>query len=243
MVDDARGNGGAADAALSGARSAARWLAPAIFLAMVGYGAYAHAMGLDLALSVAACLLLWGIPQQLTYTDLAQTGTTLPLMALSVALVSGRSLFLNVACAPLVRDPARPYPKRLWLFAQFISPSNWAHMRLVRDRLRPDLVPAYFTGVIAAMIVFSVAGVVTGHTLGGRMPPALLAGMSLLPALYVLLLVLAVPQPGTVVATLAGAVTVPLCSAWTGELGLALGGLVAGTFAFAIAPKRRRGHR
>jgi predicted branched-subunit amino acid permease len=162
LSDEAKAGAGGAGVALAGAKRAGLLLAPAIFLAMFGYGAYAEAMGLDLWLAVAACVVLWGIPQQLTYTDLAHAGTTMPVMALSVALVSGRSFFLNVACAPLIRDPRRPFPARLWLFAQFISPSNWAHMRLARDRLHPDRVHAYFAGVAAVALAASLARLAGG---------------------------------------------------------------------------------
>ncbi|OAB60491.1 hypothetical protein AY599_10115 [Leptolyngbya valderiana BDU 20041] len=223
-----------------GACRAAGLLGPAVFLAMFGYGAYAQGMGLDLWLAVGACLLLWGLPQQIAFTELAVAGAAPTLAFLTVALVAGRSLFLNLACTPLIRGPGRRFPPSLWLFAQFISPSNWAHMRLYRSSLTPEAVPRYFAGLLLGMLVFSLAGVLVGHGLGDLLPPALAPSVALVPGLYVLLLVLAVPQAGALTAGALGAALVPLAVQAAGDLGLALGGMAAGTAAFGIAEARRR---
>lgn len=221
---------------LRGARDCFGAPALAITAALTGYGVMARDAGLDLAVTVVSVLSLWGLPAMMTYAELAGSSSGPLLMAVTIALINIRTLPMVVAALPLIRD-GRELKWSHFVYAQFISPTNWAQIARMQGTLSPSQRPPYFLGFSVVMWACVSAGTVLGYTYGVALPAFMALTLLYLTPFFVFLMMSTSRRRGGQWAVGIGAVLVPAAMMASDDWGMLIGGLSAGTIGFLLGRK------
>lgn len=224
---------------LRGARDCFGVPALAISAALTGYGVMARENGLDLAVTVASVLSLWGLPAMMTYAELAGAASGPVLMAVTIALINIRTLPMVVAALPLIRD-GRDLRWTHFIYAQFVSPTNWAQIASMQGRLSGPERPPYFLGFSLVMWVFVTVGTILGYEFGVALPAFMGLSLLFLTPFFVFLMMSTSQRRGGQWAVAIGAVLVPLAMMVSDDWGMLIGGLGAGTIGFHLGRRAPR---
>ena len=225
---------------LRGARDCFGVPALAISAALTGYGVMARDNGLDLAVTVVSVLSLWGLPAMMTYAELVGASSGPVLMAVTIALINIRTLPMVVAALPLIRN-GREMKWTHFVYAQFISPTNWAQIAAKQGEWSAPQRPPYFLGFSVVMWACVSVGTVLGYVYGVALPAFIGLTLLFLTPFFVFLMMSTSRRRGGQWAVAIGAVLVPLAMTFSAEWGLLIGGLSAGTIGFAVGRKSPKG--
>lgn len=215
--------------------------APALglFAALLGFGAMARDMGLDLSIAWAAVALVWSMPALMTYAELAVAGGGLGVMFSAVLFSNLRNIPMIVTALPLVRHE-RKLSWRDMLFAQILSPTVWVHVLTRAQEIPLKVRRSYFTGFALTLYISALAGTLAGYFGFDGIPRTLAVALLLLTPIYLLLIMVSVRRLSGYLALGIGALAVPALMTWSVEWGLLIGGIGAGTLGFALAGDWRR---
>jgi predicted branched-subunit amino acid permease len=221
---------------LRGARDCIGAPALALAAALTGYGVMARDNGLDLTVTVVSVLSLWGLPAMMTYAELVGASSGPVLMAVTIALINIRTLPMVVAALPLVRN-GRQLKWTHFIYAQFISPTNWAQIAAKQGELSAPERPPYFLGFSLVMWLCVSLGTVIGYEYGVALPAFMGLTLLFLTPFFVFLMMSTSHRSGGRWAVVIGVVLVPLAMPISAEWGLLIGGISAGTIGFFLGRK------
>ncbi|MGB7181924.1 MAG: AzlC family ABC transporter permease [Burkholderiaceae bacterium] len=210
------------------------------FAAMIGFGSLAGDAGTPLWAAVTLALGVWSMPGQVAFVELSASEVSVLFMLVIVMVATIRSLPLTIATMPMLRHTRGARPSH-FLLAHLNSVTSYIRLgelaiteKNVHARVR------FFTGFAGGSMVTGVIGTVLGYTLAENLPPAGVQAMIFVTPMYLLLLTARSPRAEAQLAVLAGVILVPAFSLWIGNLGIVVGGLVAGSLAFFAVNMRRK---
>lgn len=232
------------EAASRGARRCVGVPALGIGLSMVGFGALARDLGFSGLQTFLTTALVWGLPGQIAYVELAAAGAPLAVLVAAVAFANMRMLPMVVTGLPTILGGRRvPFTGRVAL-TQFMAVTAWTQM----NADTPDMPPAarlpYYLGFVAMLYAAGLGGTMLGYGVGAVLPePALRVAVFMTP-LYLLLLVAAARQPTNRLAVALGAAIGTGLYPLVGDAAVLIAGLVGGSVAVAAGGLgARRGGR
>ena len=204
---------------------------------MMGFGALAGLAGFSLPMSIAATVLIWGLPGQLAMLELWVGGAGLMASVVACSLANARFLLMTVSFLPLLR--AGPQGKIALIgFAQLLSLNSWT----MCQRRFPDVAESlrwlYFVCFALTIILFAIVGTVAGFYGASQLPGVVTIGLLFLNPLFFALVFAGVRQRYAVFALIIGAVLGPITYFLIPDWSLILTGLVGGSIAFWITEKR-----
>jgi hypothetical protein len=212
----------------------------AVFASMFGFGAFAKAAGLDLALALAATLGIWAMPGQVVFAETYPTGSAV-VVFLAVFFANARFFPLAVATLPLLAG-ARGFRWLHLAVAHLISVISWSHMVLVASRIpQPERMP-YFVGFALTMMSIAAFATVSGYLAADAVPKHLALVFLIIPALYFILTAASARTRMTLLAALFGGIAVPSVEILLPGWGLVIGGVGGGSIAYAIDAAWRARH-
>lgn len=216
---------------LRGARDCFGVPALALTAALTGYGVLARENGLDLAVTLASVVTLWGLPAMMTFTEIVSVSGGPVLMAVTILLINIRTLTMVVAALPLIRN-GRDLHWSHFIYAQFISPTNWAQIEAKQDDLGAAQRPPYFLGFSLVLWAGAILGTVLGYQYGAAMPVFLGLTFLFMTPFFVFLMMSTARRRSGQFSVALGVVLVSLAMAWDADWGMLVGGLGAGTIGF-----------
>ncbi|MEQ8602307.1 MAG: AzlC family ABC transporter permease [Marivibrio sp.] len=224
-------------AALKGARRCVGVPALGIGLSMVGFGALAADLGFSGLQALLATALIWGLPGQIAYVELAAAGAPLSVLIAGVAFANMRMLPMTVTGLPAVLGDRRPGFAGRLLLVQFMAVTAWTQMNAdTPDLPKPARLP-YYLGFVAVLYAAGLSGTLIGYAAGAVLPdPAMRIAVFMTP-LYLLLLVAAARHPTNQAAVGLGAVLGIALFPLIGDASVLAAGLIGGTV--AVAARRR----
>lgn len=210
------------------------------FAAMAGFGSLAADAGTPQWAVIALTIGVWNMPGQVAFVQQYGSGASIVLFALIVAMASVRIFPVTIATIPLLRKGLGVSP---WHFVLAQLNSVTSYVRLVDiARTEHDLNcrVAFFTAFTLGSLVVGTAGTVLGFALAGLLPAAGVQALIFISPLYILLLTARSPVVQVQLSVLAGCLLVPALTAWMGNLGTLLAGLLAGSLAYFATTRKRR---
>lgn len=204
----------------------------AVFSSMFGFGAFAKANGFDFVLAVMTTLGLWALPGQVVFAELYHTGSLL-VVFLGVFFANARFFPLAVATIPMLEGRAR-FRWVHFLYAHLMSVISWSQLTLMVPRLPVAERIPYFLGFTTTMIAIAGIATASGFLAAGIVPAHLGLVFLVIPAIYFILISAAAKTRLAVLSVLLGGVCVPAVELALPNWGLVLGGVFAGTAAFAL---------
>lgn len=207
---------------------------------MLGFGSIAADLGEPLWRCLLLTVGLWSMTGQLAFVELTAKGVVGWTVVLAVTIANIRLLPLTLATIPLIRTRPGLAREHFWV-AQINSVTSYVQLthaaHAIADR---TTLSRYFHGVCVAALVLGLSGTILGHTAASLLPPEVVRMLIFTTPLYMLLLSGRTPDHAMFGAALLGCVLVPLASAWSPDWGVIIGGVVAGTIAFAIGEELRK---
>ena len=201
----------------------------------LGFGASASGVGMGLGWTMAASLLIFGMPGQLILLN-AAGGGAMGGAVLSAIAANARFLPMAVSLSPwLGGRPAR------WLALPFIAVTVWAGAMRALPNLPPAQRLPWFLGLAAGCWGIAALATLAGFWLAPHLPPWLLALLVFTNPLYFgLLLAADRAVPAARRAVLCGALASPLVVLLPAAWGLLAAGLLGGSLAFWWGEHGRR---
>tara|TARA_Y100001936_G_scaffold160697_1_gene157021 strand:- start:17 stop:643 length:627 start_codon:yes stop_codon:yes gene_type:complete len=207
---------------------------------MFGFGAFAKANGFDFMLAVMTTFALWALPGQVVFAELYQSGS-LVVVFLGVFFANARFCLLAVATIPMLEGAAR-FRWVHFLYAHLMSVISWSQLVKMAPTLpQEDRIP-YFIGFTVTMICIACIATGSGFLAAGYVPGHLGLVFLVIPAIYFILISAAARTRLAVLAVLLGGICVPAVELVLPNWGLVLGGVLAGTAAFALETLWRNRH-
>lgn len=229
----------AARAALIGARRCVGIPALGLFLSMVGFGALARDLGFSGLQAFVTTALVWGLPGQIAFVELAAAGAPLMVMVAAVAFANMRMLPMTVTGLPLILGGRRAGFMARLFYVQFMAVTAWTQMNADAGAHPPDRRLPFYLGFVAVLYAAGLAGTLAGHAMGGVLPePAMRIAIFMTP-LYLLLLVAAARSPTNRLAVALGAAVGVGLFPLIGDASVLAAGLIGGSL--AIMAGRRLG--
>ncbi|MEZ5924537.1 MAG: AzlC family ABC transporter permease [Hyphomicrobiaceae bacterium] len=215
---------------------------PAIILlsAVMGFGALARDLGLDLGVAVFSTAAIFALPGQVALLTEQLHGASLVATALAVALTATRLLPMAVVLAPYLRGSRLPR----WMLVpaiHFCAVTLW----VTGMRRLPELAPAdrlpYFLGSALPLYGLALLTTAIGFLIAGEVPVLIAAALFFLTPIYFVLSMIqsAMRSPVDRLAIVFGLGLGPVLARLTPGLDLLLAGLVGGTAAYLIGRWRR----
>jgi hypothetical protein len=211
-----------------------------VFAAMAGFGSIAGETGETLWRSLVIMAGLWSMPGQVAFVELSAEGVLGWTLIIAVTVANLRMLPLTLASIPMLRDKPGITIRHFWL-AQINSVTGFVQLTdaagRIADRRRLD---RYFEGFCLGTLVLGALGTTIGHTLASQLPAQGVRTLIFVTPLYLLLLAGRTRDSMMLSAAILGCIFVPVAHLWSADWGVVLGGLVAGTVAFAVIELTRR---
>lgn len=200
----------------------------------LGYGALAADAQLALWLTLLSSLSLWALPGQLIMIEMSSAGAPLVAMVLAVSFSAARFMPMTVSLLPALRAPGSGR-RREFFAAHLVSMTGWvAAMRRAPELPAGDRLP-YFFGFAATLWLCSVAATGIGHLAASSLPAATKSALVFMNPVYFLLILLDDARTRVMILSLiAGAIAIPLLHRVIPEWSVLIGGLAAGSLAFAL---------
>lgn len=209
-----------------------------VFAAMAGFGALAAEAGTTLVDALILMAGLWSMPGQVAFVELRADDAVGWALILTVTLANLRMLPVTIASVPLLRSEPGVRPRHFWL-AQINSVTGYVQLTDAAGRIEDRSERArYFEGFCLGTLVLGTLGTLLGHTLASRLPEEGVRLLIFLTPLYLLLLAGRTRSAMMLSAAGLGFVLVPLGHLWFADWGTIVGGLVAGSLAFAAVELR-----
>jgi predicted branched-subunit amino acid permease len=225
--------GGAAFA--GGLRAGAKSVfAYVIFGTFLGYGALCQGLDFTLAWSLLSTALVWAGPAQLIMVTAIASGSSAVEGAIAVSLSGMRLLPMVAALLPSLRTPSTPLWQML-LPAHFTAASTWMEALRLTPGIPRERRIAFYNGLGAMLTIFSLVATAAGYLLASQLPPVLAAAVLFLTPMS--FLVGTYGNARMLIDKLAlglGLVLTPVFALAKFDLALLIGGLVAGTIAYAV---------
>ncbi|MBP5858794.1 AzlC family ABC transporter permease [Marivibrio halodurans] len=230
-------------AVLHGARRCLGVPALGIGLSMMGFGAVAHDLGFTAPQTIATTALVWGLPGQLAYMELATAGAPVLVVMAAVAFANMRMLPMVVTGLPLILGGRRLGFLARVALVQFVAVTVWTQMNNDAPALPRRARLPFYLGFVTVLYTAGLSGTVIGYSGGTLLPdPALRVAVFMTP-LYLLLLVSAARHPTNKLAVALGAALGLGLYPVIGDVAVLAAGLAGGTVACAAGGllDRRRG--
>lgn len=244
MQDAGEGRHAGVDAVPSGSPRAAflRGLrefpvVPGVILlsAVMGFGALARDMGLDLGVAMFSTAAIFALPGQVTLITEQAHGATLVASALAVLLTATRLLPMSVVLAPYLRGSRLPRPL-IVLAIHFCAVTLWVTgMRRLPEIAPEDRLP-YFLGSALPLYGLSLVTTALGFLIAGEVPALIAAALFFLTPIYFILSMIQSAQrsPADKLAIVLGVVLGPLFALLAPGFDLLLAGVVGGVGAYLV---------
>ncbi len=216
-----------------GARDAVGMPVLVLFASMMGFGSLARASGLDVWLTIATTVGIWGLPGQMIMAEMLAAGAPIFAIAAGVAAANARFLPMTLAVTPYLSGWRTTWPRRL-LLAQFITLTPWvAALQKFPTMHQEERVP-YYAGFSAVCLVGAVIGTTLGHVLSGVLPAPLTLSLVFLSPAFFAMIFADVRHRAGVMSLLIGAAMGPPMHMASPDWGIPVTGLLAGSLAFGI---------
>jgi predicted branched-subunit amino acid permease len=210
--------------------------------AVMGFGALARDLGLDLGVAVFATAAIFALPGQVALLTEQAQGATLLATSLAVLLTATRLLPMSVVLAPYLRGSR--LPKALLVVAiHFCAVTLWVTgMRRLPEIAPEDRLP-YFLGSALPLFVMSLVTTALGFLIAGQVPALIAAALFFLTPIYFILSMIqsARASPADKLAIVLGVLLGPVFALLTPGFDLLLAGGIGGIGAYLIARRWRTG--
>ncbi len=225
--------------ALRGARRCVGVPAMGIGLSMVGFGALASDLGFSGIQAFLTTALVWGLPGQIAYVELAAAGAPLSVLVAAVAFANMRMLPMVVTGLPTILGGRQAgFLQRVFL-VQFMAVTAWTQMNADTPDMPARSRLPYYLGFVAVLYAAGLGGTMIGYGVGAVLPePALRIAVFMTP-LYLLLLVAAARHPTNRIAVVLGAAIGTGLFPLIGDAAVLAAGLIGGSVAIALGRARR----
>lgn len=208
----------------------------ALFTTMIGFGAIARESGLDIYVTVATTMFVWGMPGQVAFADLYAAGAGGAVIFLAVALANMRMLPMTVSGLPMMHlKDHRLGVARNAAIAHLLAITGWAQLTAARNKVPPMSVLPYYLGFVGVVYVAANIGTIFGYYLSDIVPDPVIRIAVYVTPLYIVLLVLSARVWANRLAVLLGAVLGPLTYPLLGDWCILAAGLGGGTAAVVAA--------
>lgn len=214
-----------------------------VFAAMLGFGSIAADLGEPLWRSIALTVGLWSMTGQLAYIEMTSNGIVGWTVILAVTVANIRLLPLTLATIPLIRTRSG-LAHHHFLVAQMNSVTSYVQLTHAAHQI-PDrsTLAMYFNGVCIAALMLGISGTLIGHMAANSLPTEVVRTLIFTTPLYMLLLSGRTPDHAMFGAALLGCLLVPIAQIWSPDWGVIIGGIAAGTIAFAIGEHIQKRNR
>ncbi len=205
-----------------------------LFGTFIGYGALCHDLGFSLAWGLASTVLVWAGPAQVIVVTALGSGMSVGEAAVAVTLSGIRLLPMVAALLPIIKTPTTRF-WHLLLPAHLTAVSMWVESLRIAPRLPRERRVAFCNGLGAGMMAPALFATVLGFTLAQRLPPLFAATLLFLTPMSFLVSV--ARNSRELVDRLAfglGLALTPIFALAKFDLALLIGGVLAGTLAFAV---------
>ena len=207
---------------------------PAIVLisAFVGFGALTRELGIPLAEVVFMVPTIWALPSHLIVVAGLASGTSLVIVAFSVALASVRMMPMTMALVPQLRIPQTRH-WHLFAVANMVAITAWAHLMERGEALPRRARLPYFVGFAGIMMLATTITAATVHISAAAFPAVLMAALYFLTPIYFTTSIWKSARiPAERLALVLGLAIGPLAIATIPEVGLLVGGIASGALAY-----------
>lgn len=218
--------------------------AVALFATMAGFGAISRESGLDVFVTLASTLFIWGMPGQVAFVDLYAVGASGAVIFTAVALANLRMLPMTVSGLPMMRlkDHGIGLFGRVGI-AHLLAVTGWAQLTAAQSKVPPAGILPYYLGFVSIIYIAASAGTIFGYYLSDLVPDPVIRVAIFATPVYLLLLVGSARQWGNRVAVILGAMLGPLTYPVLGDWCIMAAGLGGGTMAVLAARYRASGGR
>lgn len=208
----------------------------ALFTTMIGFGAIAREAGLDIYVTVATTMFVWGMPGQVAFADLYAAGAGGLVIFTAVALANMRMLPMTVSGLPMMH--LKEHKRGLFrnvVTAHLLAITGWAQLTAARSKVPPMGVLPYYLGFVSVVYVAANLGTIFGYYLSDLVPDLVTRVAVFVTPLYIVLLVLSARVWANRFAVLLGAVLGPLTYPVLGDWCILAAGIGGGTAAVLVA--------
>ncbi|MEI7532066.1 MAG: AzlC family ABC transporter permease [Betaproteobacteria bacterium] len=225
----------------------AAFLGPAFVLAggMIGFGAMAHAAGMDLSLTLGITIFLHALPGQIVFVEMMSMGIAASVIALAVCFTATRFLTMTLTLLPQI--PQDRYMLSRFLSVHFLAMSSWTYCMRDFPKIEAELRYGYFVGMGLTCWLIALPSTAAGYLLTGHVPQWITYGLLFINPLFFLLSFTEVPIPANRVAIVFGGIVGVLIHLVLPTQSLLISGLGVGTLVwfidFVIRRRRLKGQR
>lgn len=208
----------------------------ALFTTMIGFGAIAREAGLDIYVTVATTMFVWGMPGQVAFADLYAAGASGLVIFTAVALANMRMLPMTVSGLPMMH--LKEHKQGLFrniVIAHLLAITGWAQLTAARNKVPPMGVLPYYLGFVSVVYVAANLGTVFGFYLSDIVPDPVIRVAVYVTPLYIVLLVSSARVWANRLAVLLGAILGPLTYPILGDWCILAAGIGGGTAAVVVA--------
>lgn len=208
----------------------------ALFTTMIGFGAIAREAGLDIYVTVATTMFVWGMPGQVAFADLYAAGAGGLVIFTAVALANMRMLPMTVSGLPMMHlKEHKQGLLRNIVIAHLLAITGWAQLTAARNKVPPMGVLPYYLGFVSVVYVAANLGTVFGFYLSDIVPDPVIRVAVYVTPLYIVLLVSSARVWANRLAVLLGAILGPLTYPILGDWCILAAGIGGGTAAVVVA--------
>lgn len=208
--------------------------------AVMGFGALARDMGLDLGVAVFSTAAIFALPGQVALITEQAHGATLLACALAVLLTATRLLPMSVVLAPYLRGSSLPRPF-LVIAIHFCAVTLWVTgMRRLPEIPPRDRLP-YFLGSAVPLYVMAIGTTALGYLIAGQVPALIAAALFFLTPIYFVLSMIQSAQRSLTdkLAIVLGVLLGPVSAVAAPGFDLLLAGAIGGIGAYLVARRWR----
>ena len=205
-----------------------------LFATYVGIGALAHGAGFSLGWALASTLFVFAGPAQIILISTLGSGATVIQAAIAVTVSAIRLFPMVVSVLPMMRTP-QTKRRQLVLAAHFVAITLWVECfrllpKVPRDR-RITFVHGLGTGLVSVCLTATAIGYALAASLAGALAAAILL---LTPLAFLLSTARNCRELSDVLALLLGLVLFPVVARFHTGIDILIGGVLAGTIAYAV---------
>jgi predicted branched-subunit amino acid permease len=205
-----------------------------LFGTFVGYGALCHDLGFSLLWGIASTVLIWAGPAQVIVVTALGSGLPAGEAAVAVTLSGIRLLPMVAALLPVIRTPATRF-WHLLLPAHLTAVSMWVESLRMAPQVPRERRVAFCNGLGIGMMVAALAATILGFVLAQRLPPLFAAAVLFLtPMAFTVSIARNSRELVDKLAFGLGLALTPIFALAKVDLALLVGGLLAGTLAYAV---------
>lgn len=213
-------------------------IVPGVILlsAVMGFGALARDLGVDLGVAVLSTAAIFALPGQVALLTEQAHGATLVASALAVMLTATRLMPMAVVLAPYLRGSRLPKPL-IVVAIHFCAVTLWVMgMRRLPQIAPEDRLP-YFLGSALPLFSLSLVTTALGFLISGEVPALIAAALFFLTPIYFILSMIQSAQRSLTdkLAIVFGVLLGPVFATLTPGVDLLFAGAAGGTGAYLLA--------